>query len=188
MSRNIQINEAGVSLESFIKDNEALLSALAVIAALFVFSKDLSPSYAAGTILFFLTGGIVLLWLEIWFKFPEQVTWRLFLFRYVMLWSVIGIIYCWLYQYRAFWDIALFIPMTIIAYWFEADLVHQVLGIFPATRKFFGIGNRQKTKMQRWIIGISVLVGLFLAFYFGVMISTGTNLFLDILKLNFPKS
>ena len=187
MRKNVQINYQGVSLEGFIKDNEALLTALAVISALIVFSKDLKPTFAGGAVSFLLVGGIVLLWHEMWQKFPEQVTWRLFTFRYVLLWILIGIIFCWLYEYRAVWDIALFIPVTIGVYWFQTDTISQIVNIIPFTRKFFGVGAEKKTPLQKWMRGIAILIGIFVAFYFGVWFSFGANTFLDILKFSILK-
>ena len=115
MRKNVQIDDIqGITLDGFIKNNEPILSALAVISALIVFSKDLTPSFAAGVVSFLLVGGIVLLWLEMWNKFPELVHWRLFIFRYILLWTLIAILFSWLYEYRAFWDMFLFFPLWVI--------------------------------------------------------------------------
>jgi hypothetical protein len=117
-----------------------------------------------------------------WHRFPELVTWRLFLFRYILLWSLEAIIFCWLYEYRAFWDMALFIPATFIAYYFVTDTIGQMMSIIPLTRKFFGIGSEQKTKKQKIMRGVAIVLAIFLAFYMGVWFSFGANMMLDILK------
>ncbi len=190
MSKNIQINnKTGKTLEEFITNNEVLLSSTAVMATLIFFSRDLSPHFIAELISFLLVGGIILLWLEIWFKFPEQVQWRLFLFRYVLLWSVAGVIFSWVYEYRAIWDMCLFIPVSIIFFAVSSSSITQTLSIFATTRNFFGIGidNKEKTPSQKWMRRVAILLGLFLSFFMGVWFSYGINVILDITKFNFPK-
>ncbi len=190
MSKNVQIdNITGKTLKEFIRNNEVLLSSIAVVATLIFFSRDLTPHFIAELISFLLIGGMILLWLEIWSKFPEQVQWRLFLFRYVLLWSVAGVIFSWVYEYRTFWDMFLFIPISIIIYITNSSSITQTLGVFSLTRNFFGIGidNKEKTSLQKWIKGIAIMFGIFLAFFLGVWFSYGINAIFDIAKLNFPK-
>ena len=187
MSKNVQINKDGITLETFIRDNEVLLSSMAVIATIIFFTKDLLPHFVATTISFLLIGGLILLCLEIWFKFPELVTWRLFLFRYVLLWFIVGIIFSWLYQYRTFWNIFLFIPATITSFVAITSSIGEFISAFKITRDFFGINSSEKTKLQKWMRSFAILIAIFIALYMGTGFAFGTNIFLDILKLNFPK-
>ncbi len=183
MRKEIRLNnKSGTSLKAFIENNEVLLTSIAVIGALIVYSKDLIPLRIANSVSFLLTGGIVIVWFEIYFSFPQEVKVRLFLFRYVLLWTIMGIIFCWLYEYRAFWDIFLFIPTSIIIFWFEIDSVNQIVNTFTVTRRIFGIGSLEKTRWQKLFIAMGFIIAVFSSFIFGVYISTGTNLLMDIIK------
>ncbi len=188
MRKDVQINKEGITLEEFIKNNEALLSSMAVFATIIFFSKDLSPHFIATILSFLIMGGLILISLEIWFKFPEQVTWRLFCFRYVLLWSIVGIIFSWVYEYRAIWNMFLFVPISIVFYLANSNSVVQTLGAFNITRNFFGINidYKEKTRSQKIIRWFSILGGLLLSFFVGIWFSFGINIALDITKLNFP--
>src|SRR5690349_4883314 len=116
MRRKVEITSQGQTLSNFIGQHDKLLSAMAVLSGLVAFSKEFTPEWLGATIAFFFIGGLVLVAWELKGRFPQQMTWDLFLFRYVILWGMGGIITYWLYAYRIFWDIALWAPLTVIVF------------------------------------------------------------------------
>lgn len=180
-------NKAGETLEQFIKGGESLLTALAVLVALTAFVQDLKPKGLTDVLVFLIIGAIVLIWLEIWEKLPEHQEWKLFLFRYFLLFGIAGIIIYWLYEYRLFWNIFLFIPYTIIAYYIIKNTALDVIGSSKITRKWFGLEVENKSKFQKWMIFFGFSIAIILAVYFGTYFSIGTNLTLDIIKQILPQ-
>ena len=176
----------GSKLEHFLKDSQVLLASLAVLAALLAFANNLKPTWIGETMSFFLVGGLILIWLEIWSKLPPKMHWRLFLFRYVLLWGVALVVFYWIYEYRLFWDIFLFVPTTIVVMALIASNVLPVVRSFRVTHTIFGIGEAQKNYWQKLIRGLFIIGWFFVSFYIGVYISIGTNLFMDLLTHTRP--
>lgn len=182
MRKKIEISSNGLTLSSFIEQNDKLLSALAVFSGLVAFSKEFTPQWLGASIAFFFLGGLVLVAWELRGKFPQQVTWSLFLFRYVILWGMGGIIIYWLYTYRIFWDITLWIPLTIIIYLLVSSTLLEIVLAFRFTRMIFGFGVEKRNRWQQLALLAAVVVIGAYSLASGVSLSVGTNVMLDLAK------
>lgn len=180
----IDIDNKRISLEEFIKQNEVLLSAFGVFAALIVLSKSLSNEWFSFFFSFVWIGGLIIVWFEIWSKLPKEnkMGLRLFLFRYILLWGGIGLVVYWLFEFRYIWDVALFFPATIIIFWFLYGSLLPAVRYFRITRKLFGIGAEKKNSFQKVARLVACLTAFFISFFCGSYLALGTNLILDAIK------
>jgi hypothetical protein len=182
MKRKIEITSNGLPLSAFIEQNDKLLSALAVFSGLVAFSKEFTPSWLGAAIAFCFLGGLVLVAWELRGKFPQQVTWSLFLFRYVILWGMGGITIYWLYTYRIFWDITLWIPLTIIIYLLVTSTLLEMVLAFRFTRIVFGFGVEKRNGWQQFALLVAIMIIAAYSLTSGISLSVGTNVMLDLAK------
>jgi len=84
------------TLFDFIEENQRLITVLGVFTALTVFSSNL-PLKPFGYVLSFMFMSLtVLLWLELWQKFPTKSgSWRLTVFENVLPFTVLAVIAYW---------------------------------------------------------------------------------------------
>jgi hypothetical protein len=172
-----------ISLSDFIGDNDKLLSALAAFVALIAFTQGFRPEFVAGFLSFVLIAGIVLIGIEIWRRLPDDrlMSWRLFLFRYVLYWSLAGVIFYWLLNYRVFWDVFLYWPVMILVLVFEISTVVPAVKRFEVTRRFFGVGAR-KNGWQKTMLVSGWTIAIFTSILYGTMFAFSANVVLDFIK------
>ena len=96
----------------------------------------------------------VLLWLELWSKFPsESGDWKITWFENILFLTVLAILVYWLIDFRDIWHEFLFILIFGI-----------ISGLFSVVMKKFGIFNKLfhtqagKLKWLRYIFGIIILI------------------------------
>lgn len=173
-----------VSLEEFIKQNEQLLSALGIFAALIVLSRSLNSSLTASLLSFVFVAGLIIIWFDVWSKLPEEkrMTFRLFLFRYVLLWSGIGLVLNWLLEFRIFWNAVLWIPIGILVAVFIIWTFLPIIRKWAFTRWLFGIDKEKKSWYNKLARGTALLIVTIVSIDTGYFLSIGTNLVLDIMK------
>jgi len=193
-----------VSLEKFIKDNNVLLSALAVFASLTALLSKLSISWLSTFLSFLSIGGLILIWLEIRSKIPkDNISIRLLFFRYVLLWGLGGIGLYWLLAFRDIWKVGLFVPLFFLfLYMFFSPfkLLGQILtqvinwlNSLPKIRnnkifkKVFGFINTNGLKAFLKILKIAYfIVVICLSFSYAVLLSPPINTLLDSIKNTIP--
>jgi hypothetical protein len=172
------------TLFDFIEENQRLVTVLGVFTALTVFSSNV-PLKPFGYVLSFLFMSLtVLLWLELWQKFPsESGSWRLTVFENILPFTVLAVIAYWLIQFRKIWHEFLFLPITII-----------ILSVFTYFLKRFNIFNRffraapNEKKFLRYVFGLAVIfVALFISMLLARPAATQLNRFLDWAYLELSK-
>ncbi len=172
----------GVTLETFIKRNEQLLSALGAFSALTVLSQNLASSLFRYGLSFIFFIGTILIWFELYFKLPKEQSLRLFLFQYILLWGGAGIAAYCIYEFRFISNLILFFPTTLLIFGWSLGTLLPIIRRIPLTRKLFGIDNPKKTKIQIFIRSCSVIFLLVNSLFFGLYLSLGINLFFEILS------
>jgi hypothetical protein len=122
MAQDTQKNEN--KLDTFIEDNYKLLSILGVFTALTVFATSITVKWIAYVLSFLFLTETILIWLELWAKFPKLginiidfnrlFIFKLFLFKSTLLLSTLVLIGYWLLAFRIIWRFFLFLPIAYI--------------------------------------------------------------------------
>jgi hypothetical protein len=146
--------ENRVTLTKFIEDNEKLINVLGVFTAITVFVGELRLQAFGYALSFMFMTLTVLLWLELWSKFPsESGDWKITWFENILFLTVLAILVYWLIDFRDIWHEFLFILIFGI-----------ISGLFSVVMKKFGIFNKLfhtqagKLKWLRYIFGIIILI------------------------------
>lgn len=164
------------TLFDFIEENQRLVTVLGVFTALTVFAGSL-PLKSVGYVLSFMFMSLtVLLWLELWERFPSKSgSWRLTLFETILPLTVLVVIGYWLLEFRKLWHEFLFLPIFAI-----------ILSSFSYVMKKYNLFNRvfhtraDGKKSLRYFVGIAVLLITALAsILLARMAAAPLNRFLD---------
>lgn len=172
----------GVTLEAFIADNDKLLSALAVFSALVVLSDSLPSNFFRYVLTLIFLLGMILVWLELYFKLPKEQSMRLFLFQYILLWGATGIITYCIYKYRFISNIVLFLPTSLIVFGWALGSILPIIRKIKPLRRIFGIDDIKKALMHKIVRGFSLFILLIISLWCGLYLSFGINLFFEILN------
>jgi hypothetical protein len=171
------------SIEDFLKDNNVLLTALGIFLAFIVFTKNLTDSKIIGTALSFLSfGGLILIWFEIWRKFPKKPPFILDFFRLIFLWGMGLLTLYWLLEFRSLWHAFLFFPMTLLTAFVMGQTFLPLVRKWKFTRKILGIETEKKNVFHKVIRGMAWFIIIFFSLYFGLFLSMGANAILDLIK------
>ncbi len=179
------MNDTKISLKKFIEENHILLSALAVFAALSAFLSRLTINWLNGVLSFVFIGGLIIIFFEIRSRFPKdnEMSLRLFLFRYVIVLGLGGVLLYWLLAFRTFWNVFLAIPLFFL-FVFLINSFFKPIAEIGFLIKIIGIGQK-KNAFQRFI-GIMYLIFLILtSFVIAILFTPPLNIIFDIIKNNF---
>lgn len=175
-----------ITLKEFIEQNHYLLSSMAVFIAIASFVKGLPILWLANSLFFLSIAGVVVVWFELHSQFPKKAEIRLFAFKQILSLGLIGFIFYWLLAFPAFWNIFLFVPLTLVLTAMFIKLLNQFFS-FQFVRKIFGQkGKRngwQKLLVAAYNFGIFVAVNWIL--YICINASPGFNYLLEMIRLNF---
>jgi membrane-associated HD superfamily phosphohydrolase len=177
--------EQPVTLNDYIKKNNEILATIAVLIALTTFVREISIKWIADCLTCISIAAVVTVWFEATMLMPKDGTFRLKIFRYIFITGLYGFIFYWILDYRRFWHVTLFVPVTfLLTYMFMSQLKQFVQ--FNWVKKLFGIGVTRK-----WWQKLSVGVLAFVCFIFwsyilavSVNASYGFNMIFDFLKAN----
>jgi hypothetical protein len=164
------------SLSDFIETNHKLLTILGVFTALTVFSFNLpikQYGYGLSFILFALT---LLVWLEVWSKFPSGPgSFKLIWFENLLSFLILGIFLYWLLDFRGIWKDFLVVFLFVI-----------FMSIFSLIMKKYDVFNRLfntspgKRKNLRYFLGLIIIITLFsISWKIAFLISPPVNSCLD---------
>lgn len=173
----------GMSVKEFIDKNQALLSALAIFATLATLLGSLPIKWMAAVFSFIAIAGMVIVWHEINAQLPEKMSLKLFLFRYVLLWGLGGLVFYWLLEFREIWHIFLFIPLAVV-FTYEILLTLSPFTKHPTVKWVFGIG-KQKNWFQKILKVITILIVGYFSLFLAGLFSTPLNLIFDLIKNTF---
>jgi len=175
-----------ISLKEFIKENNALLSALAVFVAISAFLSRLPINWLNSALSFILFGGIVVILYEIQSYFPKdqnKMSLRLFLFNYVIIFGLWGILLYWLLTFRTFWKVFLFFPLFFLFVLMANSTFKPLTGINLFV-KIFGIGQKKNT-FQLILRDIYWIAIVLLSLIYASIFTPVLNIILDFIKSNF---
>jgi hypothetical protein len=165
-----------VTLAEFVEENQKLITVLGVFTALTIFSSNLSLKPFAHALSFMFMTLSVLLWLELWGKYPSSPgNWTLTWFENILFLTVLAFIAYWLIAFRDIWDKLLAIL-----------LFGLILAPFSWLLKKYNIFNRLfrtqpgKLRPLRYLFGIAIgLAVLYFSLQLAYVVASPVNRVLD---------
>jgi hypothetical protein len=171
------------SLKEFIEANHILLSTLAVFATITAFITKLSIEWLAITLSFIFIIGMIIVWHEIHSHFPEKMSFKLWLFRYVLLFGFSCLALYSLLEFRQIWNMLLFIPLSILFMYVIISAL-KPLTRFNIVIKILGI-RQQKNIWQKIMRVICVIGIMIISLSFASIFSPFINLLLTWIRASF---
>lgn len=175
-----------ITLDQYIRDNNHILATIAVLIAITTFVTDIKIQWIADCLTCISIAAVVTVWFEATMLMPKNGTFRLKLFRYILIAGLYGFIFYWILDYRIFWHIFLFVPVTFLLTYMFMSQLKQIIQ-FHWIKILFGIGMKRKW-WQKLAVGIlSFAMFIFWSYILNasILASYGFNLMLDYLKLHF---
>ncbi|SRR5581483_313252 len=168
--------EKQITLTDFVDENSKLISALGVFTALTVFSTNLTLKPYGYALSFAFMTLTVLLWLELWGKYPaRRGSWRLTWFENILFLTVLAVVFYWLLEFRTIWheflqSLLFLIILAPIGYLIKKfDLFNRVFHTEPG-----------KLKLFRYLLAILIgLVIMYISYYLANLIAPPLNTVLD---------
>lgn len=146
--------ENRATLTKFIEDNEKLINVLGVFTAITVFVGELRLQAFGYALSFMFMTLTVILWLELWGKFPsESGDWKITWFENILFLAVLAILVYWLIDFRDIWHDFLFVLVF-----------GMISALFSIVMKRFGVFNKLfhtqagRLKWLRYIFGIIIML------------------------------
>ena len=180
----VQNNEAR-TLGLFIEANHRLLTVLGVFTAMTLFALNL-PVRAIGGFLGFLFMAItILVWLELWSRFPSGGgQWRFTLFENLLSVSIIVLFFYWFTDFRAIWSQALILLVWVL-------LMGAVSGLMSRHDWFNRVFHTEPggRVWLRYTVGITLLLAtMVVALVIAALVAPPVNRFLDTAYSEFSTS
>jgi len=150
-------------LSDFIKENITLITSLGVFTALTGFANNLAIKEIGIFISFGFLTITVLIWLQLWAKFPPDGKYLLRVFESTLALTVFMVVIYWLIYYRDIWNSVLFLPITTIISFIlsypirKSNVVDKILRSHPI------LGNFLRYIIAILIIGISLVISILIA-------------------------
>lgn len=146
------------TLSEHIEENQKLITVMGVFTALAIFARNIEIVQIRTMLSFLFISIAILVWIELSLKkYENKPTWRLILFDYAILLSVLFLVGYWLIEYFETWSSLIIIPMyflfiTIFIYLLKKIKVIRNLNN-PETIKF------KKTKLTlHYLIFILIII------------------------------
>jgi len=177
------MDKDGMPLKEFIEKNHILLSAVAVFATITALLSNLPIKWVSTVLSFISIAGTVVIWHEVQTQLPKKMSPKLFLFRYVLLWGLGGLVFYWLLEFREIWHVFLFIPLTIV-FMSEIVLTLRPLTELNIVKKIFGLGKEKNWFQKILKVGVALSIA-FISLFLATLFSPSINLILDWIKNTF---
>jgi hypothetical protein len=143
-----------ISLSDFIDQNHKLISVLGIFTALTVFTSSLQVKAIGNILSFIFLALTVLVWFELWGKFPStDTTFRLTWFESILQFAIFGIVVYWLIEYRSIWKHML----TVLLFGIIAASFSQFMKRKNIFNRLFQT-EHGRLKWLRYIFGIILIV------------------------------
>jgi hypothetical protein len=127
------------SLSEHIEENQKLITVIGVFTALAIFAKNIEIIQIRTMLSFLFISIAILVWIELSLKkYNNKPTWRLILFDYAILLSILFLVGYWLIEYIDTWSSLITLPLFIL---FNS--------IFAYTLKKFDVFNRLKNPTSK---------------------------------------
>ncbi len=160
MHKNKDISPNESTLGQFIEDNHKVLSMLGIFTGLSVFSSNLVLKPLGGFLSFLFLTLTLLIWLEVWQRFPSKSgSARLSLFENVLAVTILLVFFYWLVEFRRIAPSeGLTMIITLVTLW----VVSSILKRFNVFNRLFH-AQPGKLKWLRSIFGIILISGVLYA-------------------------
>lgn len=164
------------TLSEFFEQNEKLVSVLGVFTAVSLFVSGLPIHYFAYWLSFLFMVLTIILWLELWAKFPSGVgDWKISVFEDLLLLAMLALVLYMLVDFRGF----VVYPLVLVIF-------STLLGVFSYAMKRFDLFNKLlrsrpgKHKLVRYLLGLAVgIASLLLTLELARFIAPGLIRILD---------
>ena len=166
------------TLASFIEDNHKLLTTLGVFTALTVFASNIDPKPVGNILSIFFLTLTVLIWLEVWERFPPRNgSWRLLWFESVLSFSVLAILGIWLFYLSS---VSMF--LTLFMFLIISSFITWIMNRFDLFNRLFQT-EPGKRKYLRYTLGLVLLIAMFfISYYLAKIASPPVQQFFDYLR------
>jgi protein-S-isoprenylcysteine O-methyltransferase Ste14 len=173
---NNKTSNERITLACFLEKNHKLIAVLGVFTALTVFATTLPLKSYGYALSFMFLALVVLIWLELWQRFPSgEGTWRLFWFENILTFAILGVVGYWFIEFRPIWHKFLGILLFLL-----------ILAIISWLMKRFQIFNRVfhskpgRHKLLRYLLGLGLIfISLAIALHLAGLITGPINRLLD---------
>ena len=170
-----------VTLSDFIEDNYKLLSVLGILTALTIFSGNLTPRAIGSVLSLAFLSEAVLVWLELWAKFPRKGSLRLVFFENILSLIIMTVIAYWLIELQKMsYSLIFYLTFLVILYCFS-----MIIKKFNVFELFF-----PQRKIFRYIFGFIIIwVVWVLSSYFAEYLTPFVNTSIEELRqsMELPK-
>ena len=146
-----------VTLGEFIETNHKLLSTLGIFTVLAVFSNNLQLKGIGYFLSFLFVAAMVLIWLELWARFPTKGSEKLVWFENIISVATLGVVVYWLVDFRSIWRYYLPMLILLILLWPMSEIMRR-FNIFNVV--FHTKPGERKT--LRYILGLLILMVAFI--------------------------
>gem|GEM_PF-1947770 len=168
-----------VSLSQFVEQNEKLFGVLGVFTAVSVFVGQLRLHWFAYGLSFVFTLLVLILWIELWGKFPSgSGGWKITAFENLLSLAVIGLVAYLFIDYRDIWHQYLFVPIFLLIYSVIVGVVSWVTKKYDVFDRLFRTVPRAKAFLRFMVIGTT---GFYVSNRLAVLITPAVNRVLDTL-------
>lgn len=165
------------TLSEFVENNEKLISVLGVFTAVSLFVSGLSVHWFGYMLSFMFMILTVILWLELWSKFPSgSGDWKITTFENILMVAVFTLFAYVLVDFRDLWKSS-YLDLLVFA---------VIMGTFSSTMKRYDVFNRLfrcqpgERRWLRYLLGSTVLlVVVFVSFVLAHFAALGLNRVLD---------
>ncbi len=167
-----------VSLVSFIEDNHKLITTLGAFTVLTVFVSNLPLKMLGYLLSFLFLTATVLVWLELWSRFPKPGTNRLIWFENVLSVAVLIFIGYWVLEFRVVWR-PLLTTILMLTFLWLMSLTIKRFNLF----EFLFQSPLLRHSVLRYLVGIIVIgIALILAAQLANILAQPINALLDELR------
>lgn len=140
------------TLAEFVEENHKLLTTLGVLVAITLFARQISIPLIASFISFALLGATIMVWLELWSRFPKNGSMFLRWFEDFISLSLFMLIAYWFLEYGQIWKKLIFLPIAFLLLW----IITRVIRRFNLVDRLVPLGSKAQ-KQFRYILGTVIL-------------------------------
>lgn len=168
------------TLSGFVEQNEKLIGVLGVFTAVSIFTGQLRLHWFAYGLSFVFMLLVVILWIELWSKFPYgSGDWKIAAFEDLLFLAVIGLVAYVLIDYRDIWDQYLAFAIVYLVLSLIMGSALWIVKKYGMFNRLFRAVPRGKTVLA-YLIAMAIFgMSLYASFRLAVLIAPAANRVLD---------
>jgi len=169
-----------VSLSQFVEQNQKLFGVLGVFTGVSVFVGQLRLHWFAYGLSFVFTLLVLILWIELWGKFPSgSGGWRITVFEDLLSLAVLGLVAYLFIDYRDIWHQYLALAILCLVFSVIMGVVSWAIKRYAVFNRLFRALPNQRV-ILRYLVATSIgLAAFYLSFYLAKLIAPVANRVLD---------